>query len=284
MKKSLAHTIGMGLKKNKFVYKSLHTLWIGINQVPVRILGFLREKGIFLNDNYKELLKYQNCHKGERCFLVANGPSLTISDLELIQNEYSIACNKIYYLFGETTWRPNYYCILDEDYIEQYQDEIFSKLDFPIFTNDVIAKRISTENKKGKKIIYSKQIIYKDFKAWSNLLKYTYATKQGTIMSYCMAVALYMGFSEIYIIGMDNSSTTSGKHFAGYKEDPSLQKRLKTRVKENGWSTNHWKDQTELEMNEFKKYADENGVRIFNATRGGELNVFPRVNLDEYFR
>ena len=86
------------------------------------------------------------------------------------------------------------------------------------------------------------------------------------------------------IIGMDNTSTTAGNHFAGYKEDKSLEENLKKRIKENGWDASHWKNQTEIEMSEFKKYADKHGIKIYNATRGGKLEVFPRKNLDDCFK
>ena len=32
-----------------------------------------------------------------------------------------------------------------------------------------------------------------------------------------------------------------------------------------------------------KRYGDEHGIQIFNATRGGMLEVFPRVTLDSLF-
>ncbi len=32
-----------------------------------------------------------------------------------------------------------------------------------------------------------------------------------------------------------------------------------------------------------KQYADKNGIEIYNATRGGKLDVFPRVTLDGLF-
>lgn len=32
---------------------------------------------------------------------------------------------------------------------------------------------------------------------------------------------------------------------------------------------------------EAKRYADNNKVKIFNATRGGELEVFDRIDLDD---
>lgn len=271
----------MNIKNKSWIYKPLHTLWIEVNRIPVQIAGFFREKKLFLNDNYEKLLKYRDKHKGKRCFLVANGPSLTVEDLNLIKNEYTFGCNKIYYLFNQTDWRPTYYCILDRDYIARYQDEIFSHLDMPIFTNDYIAERIKPANKRN--VIYSQQIYYKRFKAWPNLMSYTYATKQGTIMSYVMAVALYMGFSEIYVLGMDNTGTIAGNHFEGYKEDRELEENINRRMKENKWGNDHWKNETEIEMMEFRKYAEKHKIKIYNATRGGKLEIFPRINLNDCF-
>lgn len=269
------------IKGNHFLYVLLHSVWIAMHRIPVKFQGNLRSHGIGLNDNYRRLASYKNIHKGERCFIVANGPSLTAEDLDMIKDEYSIGCNKIYYVFNKTQWRPTYYCILDIDYVRRYQDEIFANIEMPVFTNNQVEKHIKANNKKGKTIIYSQQIYYNNFVAWPDLLRYTYGTKQGTIMSYVMAVAIYMGFSEIYILGMDNNSTIAGNHFSGYKEDKLLEKNLERRMKENGWDANHWKNQTDVEMGEFKKYADINNIRIYNATRGGKLEVFPRKSLNE---
>lgn len=33
-----------------------------------------------------------------------------------------------------------------------------------------------------------------------------------------------------------------------------------------------------------KEYADGHGIKIYNATRGGKLEVFERVNFDALFR
>ena len=56
---------------------------------------------------------------------------------------------------------------------------------------------------------------------------------------------------------------------------------MKRRIKENGWDSEHWKNETELEMSEFQKYASKHNIKIYNATRGGKLEVFPRRNFDE---
>ena len=51
-------------------------------------------------------LKNKNLHKGKRGFIIGNGPSLKINDLDMPKNDISIASNKIYLAFNQTKWRP----------------------------------------------------------------------------------------------------------------------------------------------------------------------------------
>ena len=98
-----------------------------------------------------------------------------------------------------------------------------------------------------------------------------------------MALAIYMGFQEIYVLGADNTATAAGNHFAGHAEDKGLEEIQKARLKENGWNENHWRDQMELEMEAFARYAKNHGISICNVTRGGRLEAFERKNFDEVF-
>ena len=44
---------------------------------------------------------------------------------------------------------------------------------------------------------------------------------------------------------------------------------------------------SEVAVNSYQKikeYAEQRGIKIYNATRGGYLEVFERVNLDELLR
>ena len=63
--------------------------------------------------NTAKLKQFHNIHTGERCFIIGNGPSLKIADLEKIKNEYTFGANRIYELFDKTDWRPRYYCLQD---------------------------------------------------------------------------------------------------------------------------------------------------------------------------
>ena len=78
-----------------------------------------------------------------------------------------------------------------------------------------------------------------------------------------------MGFKEIYLLGVD--CNYKGKlHF--YNSD-KLEKKM----------INHNEDGMIKCYRSAKKYADEHGIKIFNATRGGALEVFPRVDFDSLF-
>lgn len=271
------------LKRHPRLFRLVHRAGITALRIPVLITGKMRAYGWLCDSNTAALRAYQNSHLGERCVLVANGPSLLPEDLDKIKHEWTFGCNKIYHIFPRTSWRPDFYCLLDERYVERSQDEIFSNIQAPIFTNDVIYRAIRAENKKGRKILYSKQIRYETFKAWPNLLEYTYATNQGTVLSFVMALAIYMGFQEIYVLGADNTATAAGNHFAGHAEDKGLEEIQKARLKENGWNETHWRDQMELEMEAFARYAKNHGISISNVTRGGRLEAFERKNFDEVF-
>ena len=73
---------------------------------------------------------FKNAHKGERCFIVCNGPSLTAQDLDKISREYSFGSNRIYNMFPYTKWRPTYYCEADP-----YVSKVIDKKDMDSILN-----------------------------------------------------------------------------------------------------------------------------------------------------
>ena len=54
------------------------------------------------NGSYMRSLK--DSHIGERCFIIGNGPSLKLSDLEALKGEFCFGMNRIYELFPKTDW------------------------------------------------------------------------------------------------------------------------------------------------------------------------------------
>ena len=52
-------------------------------------------------DTIQRLGALQDIHKGERCFIIGNGPSLKQTDLTKLKNEYTFGLNRIYLAFPE---------------------------------------------------------------------------------------------------------------------------------------------------------------------------------------
>ena len=105
--------------------------------------------------------------------------------------------------------------------------------------------------------------------------------------------AVYMGFSEIYLIGCDCTSTFTGNtHFInGYTDDKLKQrdaKKIVDRMRRLGiQSDDYEKYFLDGSLNAYtllKEHAIKHHVKIFNATRGGALEVFDRVDLDEFIK
>ena len=82
----------------------------------------LRISRIYRKSSYEKLKSLKDQHKGERCFIVATGPSLRIEDLNLLRNEFTFSMNSIFLLFDETDWRPTYYGIQFPDLYQKSKE------------------------------------------------------------------------------------------------------------------------------------------------------------------
>lgn len=252
----------------RMIKKSAMKGWVGLNQ-------------IFKPQYRTEIEKFKNIHKGERCFIVATGPSLTLEDLSKIKEEYSFSVNSIINLYDKTDYRPTYYLIQDgnvERRLRQKPGTIKHEASF-MGVGDVTGfKNVISPRQaklyKGKFIFYNLSVAYHmfdmcyaDASKMENRFSPDCATQiyDGCTVTYsAIQMACYMGFEEIYLLGCDTN-------FAGHVDDDP------TAIDVNS-------DPAYFSIKAYemaKKYADEHNIKIYNATRGGMLEAFPRVNFDE---
>lgn len=218
-------------------------------------------------------------HKGKRCFIVATGPSLLASDLDTLwkNKELCISMNKIYNIFHATCWRPDYYMIQDHDMIEDIEDEVAAldlKYKFVPSTSESYWKQSNAEGTiKYYSVTEESNIKIPGFSVHPE--HYLYDGK--TITYACLQLAAYIGFKEIYLLGVDFNYSSDindpENHFAGY-HTPDRRLRLYPVAKEY----------VAAAYRRAKEYADTHGIKIYNATRGGKLEIFERVDFDELFR
>lgn len=223
-----------------------------------------------------KLKKLRNSQKEQRCFIIGNGPSLKVEDLEKLQYEKTFSSHRIYKIYNATSWRPTYYCAQD------YNLVLESKADFEK-TNEASMcflgrfPRFRYPKIKGFLNLRLKGYdSYPDFPDFSEDIS-KYIIEGGTVTYMCLQIAVYMGFKEIYLLGVDhNYSVTMDaqgnvKRYNGVKDHFSEDDNL-TNIPVLYKSTKAYE--------KARIYAEAHGVKIYNATRGGKLEVFERVNFD----
>lgn len=244
----------------------------------------------FLGKSDERIRGFHNLYKGQRCFIIGNGPSLTSSDLEKLKNEKTFGCNSIFKIFKSTTWRPNFYYFFDSgmvNYFSLHKDDLnllLRECD-NVFTGYITSFELNSSK------IFPLRIISRKASSFSeDCAKECYGG--GSVAYVMLQCACYFGFKEIYLLGMDFSFSCE-KHNDGsviknegvcnhnpLLEIPSINESVR---KEFGVPYFFEIDEALKAYETASEYAVSHGIKIYNATRGGKLEVFPRVNFDSLF-
>ena len=240
--------------------------------------------------NRRRLMELKDTHMGETCFVIGNGPSLTAADLDRIRQQgiFSFASKGIYKIFSQTAWRPDIWGVSDLDYIELKQKEL-DRLDGFI-------KLVCTQSYLKKGILIKDAVYYPFIQAERTPRCFYQDVSRGvqfygTITGKLVNFAVYMGFTTIYLLGCDNTvaikqdadgrsviDTSKELHFSrDYFE--SEQERIT--VYQNINNLQHAMEYVNRSYHDLKWFCDDLGVKVFNATRGGELESFPRMDVEE---
>lgn len=248
-----------------------HNLSVNIKGYQ-KVINFWQELNNQLKDKYIYLSKYKNIYNSQKCFLIGNGPSLRYQDLDVLasQNIISFGCNRVYLIFEKTEWRPHFYIVIDDDAYRAVKDNI-REFSFTMFAKDFFGTEVN--DNRINKFRSADARYYPGYPSFSDdMTKVLYGGR--TVMYEMLQIAAYMGFKEIYLLGVDFSWGEDGRdtHFCkDYMNDKLVKDAM------------YLKEEQKHAYIAAKNYADAHGIKIYNATRGGHLDVFERVNFDELF-
>lgn len=241
----------------------------------------------FAQKNNTKLKSFTNIHNDKRAFIIGNGPSLKVEDLQKLNNDITFGCNKIYLSFEEANWHPTYYFVEDDlVYIQNY-DEINNlnlKYKFFPYRANYWGKVMS------KAIFFNLIFMNKDDEDFPKFNPNPQEMYWGSTVIYTMIQwAIYMGIKEIYLIGMDfnfqipNNSCTSQEGRIELINDIEKNHFHKDyRKQDEKWNLPN----LDIQLNAFSKareYGDKNDIKIYNASRETKLDIFEKVNLDTLF-
>lgn len=232
------------------------------------------------------LASYRNKHKGETCFIIGNGPSLSAKDLEILHrnNVITFGTNRVFHIFNDTAWRPTYYMSEDMTILRSIQEEI-AQIPCKARFIPINLKWDEGVDISGASYFY---LDYQSALTETNGLSLDVAKAircRGTVTTSCIQLALYMGFTEIYLIGVDHNYSRYIDSNGNVVEDPSVKDYFSTSYDTDfkdvigrnlGDSTLAY-----ISVEELSKTLGT--FRVYNATRGGKLEVFQRVDFDSIF-
>jgi hypothetical protein len=264
------------------------------------ILNRLAERAYFhgskpkLSTEQKGLLqqneKLRGRHAGQRCFVIGNGPSLQKQDLAPLANEVTFVMNAFWkHPILDTGWQPTYFCFADAvcwdgtDAVKEFfksvrqraprAEHLFPVEGKPVVERDALLPLAATH-------FFAFQTHALGFSVADTFdltrpVPFPFSTAQLAIMA-----AIFMGCSPIYLMGLDhdwlahrgqdthffsgrsleNHPTATGE--LSYSYDVEMEALLKL-----------WRGYRKL-----ASLAEAHGQQILNATEGGFLDVFERVN------
>ncbi|MFC1997369.1 hypothetical protein ACFLXI_07165 [Chloroflexota bacterium] len=246
---------------------------------------------------------FHNKFSNERVFVIGNGPSLRKTPLDLLVNEYSIAMNRISLLYSSTRWRPSFFvCTTSNIKKPDWRRDILKTIDLGVDTfvweklKNFVGER---ENVNYLNCSHGREVSDDPPLDWWSYDISKRVCKFGTSMLVALQIVVYLGFNEIYILGADlGYIKTFPQKLLTHKQvkrllevvgiDQQKRDRLYQRLDKNHFDSKygtpgfppHVLNRNMIGAHKLAKTASERiGVKINNATLGGNLDVYPRANL-----
>lgn len=276
------------------------TVRLPIYRARKRALSFLYRSFVWATDPSvmfmrSRMEKLRGAYAGQRCFIMGNGPSLNQMNLELFMNDIVWGSNRCYLLFDRIEWRPKFYVAIDKRVVPDNAieiDNLKNQLPGILFFYPVIFRYNRTLKSASNVYWYNEVFLNEDNLPYtmfsSNASEFVYSARTVTVAM--LQLAVHLGFNPIYLIGCDTNYTvpTTVQHENG---DPNLLISSASDPnhfdsayfgKNKKWHEPHV-DRMIFHYEQAKKVCDELGVDVYNATVGGNLEIFPRVNYLDLF-
>lgn len=228
-------------------------------------------------DSLNRLRQYENTHPNQRCFIIGNGPSLRHTDLSHLMGEYTFGLNRIYLLFPELGFTTTYLVLVNDLVLEQCAKDI-QLLSLPRF----ITWRARYWFKADPQLVHMDS----DFTGPEDFSrKITGRIFEGFTVTYvALQLAFHMGFKDAILVGVDHNYVTQGnanQEVISPGDDP------------NHFSPNYFGKGFRWQLPDLagserayilaRQAYEQAGRRILDATVGGKLTLFPKVDYSSLF-
>ncbi|NIM94823.1 MAG: DUF115 domain-containing protein [Anaerolineales bacterium] len=251
-----------------------NTYWWWRNRGQHQLAGLFSSR---LRESREKIHQYKDRYKGQRCFIIGNGPSLRKTDLSLLRDEITFGLNRIYIIFPELNFQTTFLLSVNDLVIQQCAED-FKNLELPKF----FTWRSRKHMRNDPRVLFMDTDYTQPETFTSDMTGRIY---EGCTVTYvALQMAFYMGFESAILIGVDHSFKTKGP--------PNVP------VISEGDDPNHFHPEyfgkgfvwqlpdyecSERAYQMARNAYEADGRQVLDATIDGKLTIFPKVNYASLF-
>ena len=234
----------------------------------------------------------KNKFGNERCFVLGAGPSIKFNDISKLANEYVFAASwfplhkdfeKLRYLF---------YCITSPQIWNGSKLPPLLLQSIKRNKNALLFFEKSFQNVNSINHYFDEERIYytshldgkRDGSEIETDISKPIPYAATVVQDIMLPLSFYMGFKDIYLLGCDND--LNPQNYPGWKNSHFYNMELmplELKYHLFHFSKGFQGNAVNEIYSKFKLYFEKNNRKIYNATTGGKLEVFKRINFDSLF-
>ena len=226
------------------------------------------------SENDGKIAALSDIHAECEAWLLGNGPSVRVEDLERLAGRVSFGCNRLYLAYEKMSFRPTYLCSTDEQMIRDFGQEmierhpgkvLFVAREMPVLSGEFVWFPLGSRTP----LEFSTNV-------------YDYVMPGGGTLITAIQIGFHMGIRRFYIYGMDHS-------FSYHEKESESDHYQRAVGDDNHFIPNYrsgkaWAPpvlwQVEGALLSCHVFLQQYGGWIRNTTRGGKLDVLDRVDFD----
>ena len=252
----------------------------------------------------KENSRFRNQYAGQRCFIIGSGPSIKEQDLSLLKNEYTFTVNQLARNDQFHKIQPTFHVWSDPEFFDEKM-EAKEKAEIEKCVRAVYAAdshpdvfyigksyesicRMDLPKDKTHFFVQGNAI----FPEFNGFVDYSTAIPSfRTVIHYCITLAVYMGFSEIYLLGCDctgfvsyaaaQDEHTDKNYQYGYAISDVEKKRMQKAYSKPIDQLLIVYGKLIRDYSILEKYCRKHQAKLVNCTAGGVLNSLERQRYED---
>jgi hypothetical protein len=232
-------------------------------------------------ESISRLTELRNQYEGRRAFIIGNGPSLKRTDLAMLRQEFTFGLNRIYLMFPSLGFMTSCLVSVNDLVIEQCRMELMA-LPMPRFLSWRSHRFFAPSNP----IQELPTFLHTTYESPRFSRDVRGRVWEGATVTYvALQLAFHMGFQQVVLIGVDHDFASKGqanRTVVSTGDDP------------NHFSADYFGKGFRWQLPDlatsetaFRMAHDayhQAGREVLDATVGGKLTVFPKVDYNLLFK